>query len=443
MQKIQTEVAVVGGGAGGFGTAYTLAKNGIKTVLVERNPGLGGTSVYGGVNCWEPGVADGELHEIIKNKLYQIPNACAVCKTVPNSLLLEPENEPENVSRYPWGLSVPDPEATYKDTLKRCPSLTGGDWKKWRRFQFEPDVMNRTLQELLAGYKDFITLMLDTEYLSCKTEEGKVTEITVRRKNEIYQICADYFVDSTGDIFLARDAGCEAIIGTEAKELYNEPSASVKDEQNVNGVSYVFRIRKSKNPEHIDDYVPSDKAISRRVVSCFNLYPNGDINVNMLPTLTGREFLSYKEEADEVGRATVLKYWHFLQTECGMKGWKLVHIFPMTGIREGYRLVGKYVLTEHDLLAGVEKQNYNTDIATIADHPIDRHGENTGGGQVMTPYAIPITCTETREFENLFVACRGASFSSIAASSARLTRTMLGLGEAAGREISNRIKNNH
>jgi len=36
------------------------------------------------------------------------------------------------------------------------------------------------------------------------------------------------------------------------------------------------------------------------------------------------------------------------------------------------------------------------------------------------------------ELENLAVACRGASFSSVAASSCRLSRTMMQLGQAAG-----------
>ena len=40
------------------------------------------------------------------------------------------------------------------------------------------------------------------------------------------------------------------------------------------------------------------------------------------------------------------------------------------------------------------------------------------------------------EFDNLFAACRGASFTHIAASSARLTRTMLSLGEGVGEYIS-------
>lgn len=443
MKQIRTQAVVVGGGAGGFAAAYTLAKNNIKTILIERNSGLGGTSVFGGVNCWEPGVAQGELHQIIQQKLSNTPNACAVCKTVDNSLLLHPNSESENdFTKYPWGLSVTDPDASYDQTLKRCLSLTGGLSKEWRRFQFEPEAMSKVMLELLEEYNEHLQLMFETEYISCTTTETRVKEITVRTKQEEYQIVADYFIDSTGDIILARDAGCEVSIGTEEKTLYNEPSAGIKDEQCINGVTYVFRIRKSKNAEHIDEYIPSDKAISKMFISCFNMYPNGDINVNMLPTLNGREYLMLGNDAKEVGIATVKKYWHLLQTEYGMKGWELVHIFPMAGVRESYRLVGKYVLTEHDIMLGAEKQNYDVDIATVADHMLDKHGEGGGGGEIETPYSIPITCLEAKEYDNLFVACRGASFSNIAASSARLTRTMLGLGEAVGKEIKKRIEHN-
>ena len=90
-------------------------------------------------------------------------------------------------------------------------------------------------------------------------------------------IIADYFIDSTGDIILARDAGCEVSIGTEEKTLYNEPSAKVKDEQCINGVSYVFRIRKSKDAEHIDEYIPTDKAISRWENG--EVVPDGEVSV--------------------------------------------------------------------------------------------------------------------------------------------------------------------
>ena len=55
-----------------------------------------------------------------------------------------------------------------------------------------------------------------------------------------------------------------------------------------------------------------------------------------------------------------------------------------------------------------------------------------GTGEVMQPYGIPFRCLLPAEIDNLAIACRGASFSSVAASSCRLSRTMMQLGQAAG-----------
>ena len=110
-------------------------------------------------------------------------------------------------------------------------------------------------------------MSLDIVKMAVKAlDDKKANNIEVIKIDEL-TIVADYFIDSTGDIILARDAGCEVSMGTEDKTLYNEPSANVKDEQCVNGVTYVFRIRKSKDPEHIDEYEPSDKAISKKLFS--------------------------------------------------------------------------------------------------------------------------------------------------------------------------------
>jgi hypothetical protein len=51
---------------------------------------------------------------------------------------------------------------------------------------------------------------------------------------------------------------------------------------------------------------------------------------------------------------------------------------------------------------------------------------------VAEPYGVPFRCLIPRGWRNLLVAGRAAGFSSIAASSCRLTRTMMQLGQAAG-----------
>jgi len=48
------------------------------------------------------------------------------------------------------------------------------------------------------------------------------------------------------------------------------------------------------------------------------------------------------------------------------------------------------------------------------------------------PYGVPYRCLLPKGVNNLFIASRAASFSHIAASSCRLSRTMMTLGQAAG-----------
>jgi len=78
MDRITADVAVLGAGAGGFGAVYRAAGNGLKVALIDRNPGFGGTSVYAGVNCWEPGVASGSAHARLAGILAGSAGACGV-----------------------------------------------------------------------------------------------------------------------------------------------------------------------------------------------------------------------------------------------------------------------------------------------------------------------------------------------------------------------------
>ncbi|HCV22873.1 MAG TPA: hypothetical protein DGN59_05385, partial [Candidatus Latescibacteria bacterium] len=51
---------------------------------------------------------------------------------------------------------------------------------------------------------------------------------------------------------------------------------------------------------------------------------------------------------------------------------------PALGTRETHRLMGRYVLREQDLDAGLAAQSHD-DIITFADHAIDLHGRGRHG----------------------------------------------------------------
>ena len=164
--------------------------------------------------------------------------------------------------------------------------------------------------------------------------------------------------------------------------------------------------------------------------------PGGEITVNMLPTIEGEALLNYTgEELRRECRARVLAYFRWLREHSVLSGYEISEICPMIGFRESWRLWGRYVLTHTDILRGCPEDTGPEDVIVVADHPTDTHGRTNVAGMRCAPtgkYGIPYECLLPREIGNLLVACRGSSFSHIAASSARLSRTMIGLGEAAG-----------
>lgn len=444
MKTVKTEVCVIGAGAGGTGCVYQLLENGINVAVADKNCDFGGTMVFSGVDGWEPGVSLDGIHQLLKEELESMQNACHVVEQVPNLNMFQPENgynwDNHDFSLRPWGLGMPTGK-TYEDTMKRC-ILLRGENGSMNRFQFEPDAMRKAINNLMSPYKDKLTTFFGFNFTHCEVEEGKVTSVTVSDGNESVKIYADYFVDASGDIVLAREAGCDHSFGTDAKELYNEPCATTKSDD-VNAVTYVFRISKTDDKNHIDTipedyrYVNIDEWKSKKLdesVSVFCFYPNGDININMLPTMEGKEYFELGEDADKVGRARVYAYWEFLQKNKNMQGYTIKHIFD-AGVRESYRLNGRKVLTENHIRSGEKK-----DAIAIADHALDVHGKDGMCRELDVPYGIPIDCTMTKEYDNLFVACRGASFSHIASSSIRLTRTMLQLGEGVGKYLVKKIR---
>lgn len=440
---IKTKVCIIGAGAGGMGAAYRLIKNGVDTVVVDRYPDFGGTAVFCGVDGWEPGPSLDGLHTLLYEEMNK-KGGCHVVEQVPNCNLFTPDNgnnwDNHSFSERPWGLSLKS-ECTYEDTLKNA------KFRYAKRLQFEPMAMREATDAVFSPYKEHLTTLFGYEYTSNEHADGRIISVTVKHENSSEEIFADYFIDATGDGAFARDAGCAFTLGSEGKEDYDEPSAGQK-RRSVNGASYIFRIAKTNSPLHTDS-IPSEyrdidlgeweKVNMKKTVSCFVEYPNGDINVNMLPTMQGMEYLDLGESADLIGRARVWRYWSFLQKERNMQGYTLTHIYD-AGVRESYRIVGKYVLREQDLRAGAPTLPTMGRTIAIADHIMDVHGENAMASELEKPYEIPLECTMTNEFENLFVASKASSFTHIAASSARLTRTIISMGEGVGEYIAELLK---
>lgn len=431
-KSIEYDLVVLGAGSAGLGAALTASRAGMRVLLVEKFSRIGGTAAWAGVNCWEPGVCSSNLPKEIYDRLRKIPNAVGIYSMARHCSRPVPD-EPV----FPGGENVIDPTKTYDDTLRRHGFNQAADgWKfkttTWHGVVFEPDAYEKVVLEMLNETGN-CEILPDVTFEALDYSNMLIESLTLSNGSKV---SADIFIDSTGDICLARVAGCATTTGREAFDVYHEPAAPQKHQSELNGVTLVYRATHKDMP-CIDktNLVVSQKCWWRESfpVACINHYPCGDFNVNMLPTMNGREAinLSGEELIFECTRRAVAHWRNCQETFREFQHYKMSHIFPMPGIRETYRLVGRYVLTQNDLIAGVDRQQHD-DIIAVTDHAMDTHGYG-GCGELDAPCGIPRRCLRPKEFDNLFVACRGASFSALAASSCRLSRTMMALGEASAK----------
>ena len=428
------DVVILGAGSGGIGAAVTASRAGKKVLLVEKFARIGGTLCWAGVNCWEPGVCSSELPREIYDRLRKIPNAAGVYSSARHCSYPIP-GEPA----YPGGENVVDPSKDYNDTLQRYGVNKAEDelaYKKakWHGVIFEPTAYEQVVLTMLEETGN-CEILCNTTLKSVKYSGSLIKSITLSHGQKI---TAESFIDSTGDICLARAAGCEITSGLEAACIYGEPDAPPQHKMIINGATLIYRIapKDTVSIDKIDDNIPMQCWWANDFpMAVFNQYPCCDWNVNMLPTIDGLEAmqLSHNELIKETTRRVKAHWRNCQKIFPEFQHYRMSEIFPLMGIRESYRLVGRYVLTQHDLLAGVSGQKYD-DIIAIADHAMDTHGYG-GCNELDEPYGIPLRCLQPKEFDNLLVACRGASFSALAASSCRLSRTMISLGEAAAKKI--------
>jgi hypothetical protein len=410
------DLAVIGGGSGGFGAALAAARGGLRVLFVERGPMLGGNSTLAGVNTWEPGVGGPGFHGELYDMLARRTNAIGVSRSIHHW-----------TSDQPWGWSRVQPGLDYRLSLHRA----GVKPDDLTRVTFEPEAMAAAMRELLEATGN-VELRLGTEFTAATVARGQVQSVTLNRSGQTETITAAFFIDATANLALATAAACTTYLGCEPHSMYHEPSAPAEHQERLNGVSICFRATPVATPavQPLPAGVPDE---FRNPSLSITEYPNGDLNLNPLPIMEGIEFHKLGgTEGRRVCEQRVYQFWHWLQKEKGFDRYRLVKLFPFTGVREGPRLIGRYVLTENDIRAGCSGQRDAARWITLADHALDVHGEGHLCRELSEPYGVPYDCLLPKEYSNLAVACRGASFTHIAAASCRLSRTMMHLGQAAG-----------
>lgn len=445
---MECDVCIIGGGSAGIGSALAASRNGLRTILIEKDETIGGNAVRGGVHNWEPGVGGTAFPKEIYERMARVPNGVGIWSFGRHWCWPESNHPP-----FPGGEQLIDPSCCYEDTLRR--SGTNGlllDEERvraqWHGVIFEPEVYVATVRKMLAE-QGTCQVLCNTKLVDALGSDGRVHEIQVEHKNrERTRIRASFFIDCTASVTFCRMLGCETMLGEEPRQAFHEPSAPEHaNSQKVNAVTLVYRV--TPVSQHHIEPLPGDIPVEcwfqeQWCGASIGMYPCGDRNINMLPTMEGEEFLSYVREggigyaeAYKECRKRVLGHWHFIQTHYPeFRAYRISWIAPSLGVREGPRVKGEYVLTELDVRSGLSHQKHE-DIIAIADHAFDVHGNGSRGCvELREPYGVPFRCLIPRGWENLLVAGRGASFTHIAASSCRLSRTMMDLGHAAGSAVA-------
>jgi len=431
---------VVGAGSGGIGAALAAARAGLDVLLVEAAPTIGGTAVRAGVSIWEMGVGGTGLPFEIYRHLRVQPGAVGIY-TIGRHCLWPGPDEP---APYPGGELRLDPSLRYVHTLRRHGARSMRDDQHfvrahWHGVVFEPAAYARVVHRLLTESRH-CTIRCGTTLTAVHTDAGHVQSLTL---SDGSTVTAGAYVDATGDVALARACGAATHLGQEARAAFDEPGAPPEPMPYLNGATLIYRVTPS--PHRTVDPLPRDMPVSCWWHDSFPAasiaqMPRGGLLVNMLPTLAGREALDLGPRAAYgEARRRVLAHWHHLQTRYPeFLDYHLDWIAPALGIRESWRIAGEATLTEHDLLSGLSGQTH-PDVIALSDHALDTHGKppaDAGRGELREPYGIPYRCLIPQGFRNLLVACRGAGFSALAASSCRLSRTMMQLGQAAGTAIA-------
>jgi hypothetical protein len=398
-ETLSCDVCVVGGGSGGIGAALASSRAGVETILVEKNQFLGGTSTAAWVHVWQPSVGGGGM----------------------------PKEIFQRMKAHPYAL-------TLRDYSKSEPRR-GGAAICW-----EPFIFNIVVTGMLRETNQ-CTMHLGSTFIRSDVENHKIKEIQVQDGSTRTKIRARVFIDATADGDVAVSSGCLFRMGEEPKSEFNEPGAPKKAGMHLNSITLMYRMRPTGKKQNA--FLPEGARVTNALKgTALQQCPNGDYLVNVLDMIPeGHDLFTkgYAAVMDEAMKKIILNF-YYLQTEKGCDDYVIVGVAPELGVRESRRIVGEYTLNENDVQRG-RKRGKHDDVVTVTDHAVDIHGVGHTLYEVPNgPYGIPYRCLLPKWCDNLLVASRAASFTHIAASSARLSRTIMTLGQAAGNAAAMAVK---
>lgn len=381
--SIHCDVLVAGGGAAGVAAAVTAARAGAQTILVERNPYLGGTAVTAmhRVLCGFYGGGEDAPSETL--------NAGIAREVVERLAQVATQYHAQRMGQV-WVLPV-----STHDLLAVLSDLVRGESK--------------------------IALRSETEIVDVARDGARVGAVSLRGTGGFEQVVAGAVIECTGNGTILEKADVE------------RETAQPGDRQFA---GFVFRVDGIEGaPDMLPIQVPHAlaRAVSehllpyhlRFTVFSVGLNPGeGLIKLAVPPPAT-------PERSDIARRDAHLVHGYLRDNLSAFRRSRVTEMSNEIVERDGTLLRGEYVLTEEDVLTG---RKFDDGVLRSA-WPIEIWDQKTGPVlRYLQPgeyYEIPARCLRSPTVDNLYCAGRCISVSRSALGSTRVTGTCLSLGEAA------------
>jgi hypothetical protein len=396
----QFDVIVVGGEPEGVAAAVSASRNGLTVLLVEEGPALGGLMTLGGLNFIDMNL-DNQRRLLTRGIFQEFYQAVG-------------------------GTSFDITEA--KNVFKR-----------------------------MVTDQRSIILKLNTRVVEPVMDGNTLVGIVVEEDGQIAAYFGHRLIDATVDADLAAAAGAPYTFAGEDFGLINHQMGvtlvfevaevswlKVFARLNLNRIAGLMHGDERKREgatrtvgwgylEEGYAYAPTDPLMRLRGLNIAR-QKNGNVLINAL-IIFGVDVLDRESKQQAIERAKaeleqVIPY--FQENLPGFERAKLAGVSERLYVRESRHILGEYVLTINDVL---ENRDHWDRIA-LGSYPVDiQPSVNQRMGVVLGDpdrYSIPFRSLVPLEVENLLVVGRSASYTSLAAASARVIPIGMAAGEAAG-----------
>lgn len=406
------ELVVCGGGLAGFCAAAAAARNGAKTCLVHNRPVLGGNSSS------EVGVTP---HGAAAFHAYARETGI-----ISEALIEERARNHAEIYENGWTNSVWD--MVLYDMAQNTPGLT---------LRMNTDIRGVEMRD--------------------KRSIAAVLAIVQNAETEL-RLAANTFIDCTGDGIVADAAGCVWRMGSEGRDEFNEPHAPLKASGDTMGNSIHFLARDTGAPA---PFKAPDWAVKHEDARYF--YKQGRLPKDKrggfwwleigvpFHTIYDNETIRHELTRHALG------VWDWMKNKDPktmdlVRNYALDWIGQVPGKRESRRIMGRYLMTEHDVL---NKTVFPDEIA-FGGWFVDLHtpggllaktsepsAAGNGHGEYDTfteysamsycgPYGVPLRILMAKDCDNLMMAGRNVSVTHAALGTVRVMGTTALMGEAAG-----------